>query len=115
MIYRQLHVKSKKMERFLDTVSAVSNDTRVEILDYIQTHGKSCVCEMEKALNLGQARLSTNLNILKKAGFLKVERNGKWAYYDIVTKESLHVKLLEEIQALKLNTPKKVFAYDIKG
>jgi len=103
------------MEQFLETVSAISNETRVEVLNFIITHERCCVCELEHALNMAQARLSTNLNILKKAGFLKVEREGKWAYYSLEAKTPLHVKLIEEIKALNLATPCKVDACEIKG
>ena len=103
------------MEDFLETISAVGHETRVEILNFIAHHGRCCVCELEHSLGLGQARLSTNLAILKKAGFLKVEREGKWAYYSLEGKTSLHVTLLEEIKTLQLVLPHKIDACVIKG
>lgn len=103
------------MEKFIDTLSALSHDTRIRIISFLLTHGKSCVCEMEHSLKLAQARLSTNLNILKKAGFLEVSREGKWAYYTLKPKTSLHVKLLSELQSLHVKVPKKINACEIKG
>ena len=103
------------MEDFIDTVSAVSNETRVQILAFLLKHGKSCVCELEHSLGMGQARLSTNLAILKKAGFLSVTREGKWAYYALLPKSSLHRHLLEEIKSLHVKVPCKVDACTIKG
>lgn len=101
------------MEEFIDTLSALSNDTRIAIVSFLQTHGKSCVCELEHSLKMAQARLSTNLNILKKAGFLSVSREGKWAYYSINPKTSLHTKLLEEVKNLHIKVPKKIEACEI--
>lgn len=103
------------MERFIDTLSALSNDTRVLIVAFLSTYGKSCVCEMEHSLSMAQARLSTNLNILKKAGFLQVEREGKWAYYMLSPKTSLHEVLLSELQSLHIEVPKKINVCDIRG
>lgn len=102
------------MDTFLSVTSAVNNDTRVLILSFLQKHGRTCVCEFEASLNMAQARLSTNLNILKKSGFLSVEREGKWAYYKLAPKTSLHVKMLEEIGLLKLSIPKKTSICDMK-
>lgn len=102
------------MEDFLDTLSALSNDTRVMLVAFLLTHGKSCVCEFEKSLNMTQSRLSINLNILKKSGFLSVTRDGKWAFYELNPKTSLHEKLIGEVKALKLKVPKKVCICDIK-
>jgi len=103
------------MEGFIDTTAAVSNETRVQILAFFLTHGKSCVCELEHSLGMGQARLSTNLAILKKAGFLSVSREGKWAYYALSPKTTLHKQLLEAIKALHVKVPCKVEACAIKG
>ena len=103
------------MEGFIDTTAAVSNETRVQILAFLQTHGKCCVCELEHSLQMGQARLSTNLAILKKAGFVSVEREGKWAYYALAPKTPLHTQLLEAISALHVKVPCKVDACVIKG
>lgn len=102
------------MDKFLDTIYATNNETRVQILAFLQKHGRTCVCEFEVALNLAQARLSTNLTILKKAGFLNVEREGKWAYYKLSPKTSLHVKILEEIGLLDLYIPPKTNVCDMK-
>jgi len=103
------------MEGFIDTTAAVSNETRVRILAFLLKHGKSCVCELEHSLGMGQARLSTNLSILKKAGFLKVTREGKWAYYTLAPHSPLHTQLLEAIGALHVKVPCKIEACNIKG
>jgi len=103
------------MDAFIDTIAAVSNETRVRILHFLLTHGKTCVCEFEYSLGMGQARLSTNLTILKKAGFVRVEREGKWAYYYLSPQTPLHLHLLEAITLLAIDTPKKVDVCNTKG
>lgn len=103
------------MEAFLETVGAANSETRVEILAFLMKHGECCVCELEKSLGMTQARLSTNLVILRKAGFVSVKREGKWAYYDIAPKTVLHKKLLEGIEQIPLVLPKLIKACEISS
>lgn len=95
------------MENFLKNVSAVNDETRVKILDFIVANGEVCVCDIESAFNMIQSRISRHLKILKDAGFLAVDRRGKWAYYSIKTPlSSLQTALLEDIKNLDLERPK---------
>ncbi|MEA3316188.1 MAG: metalloregulator ArsR/SmtB family transcription factor [Campylobacterota bacterium] len=90
------------MEIFLKTISAVNDETRVKILNYINQNGKVCVCDIEDAFDMIQSRVSRHLKILKEAGFLKVERDGRWAYYSIRKPLDLfRQSLLKEISYLK--------------
>ncbi|NLC27673.1 MAG: winged helix-turn-helix transcriptional regulator [Campylobacteraceae bacterium] len=101
------------METFLETVGAANSETRVEVLAFLMKHGECCVCELEKSLGMTQARLSTNLAILRKAGFVSVAREGKWAYYDIDPKTTFHKELLEEIKKVPLTLPELIRACNI--
>lgn len=94
------------METFLHSVGAVNDETRVKILDFIAIHDEVCVCDIESAFNMIQSRISRHLKILKDAGFLAVDRRGKWAYYSIKPGlDSLKRALLEEIKGLDLERP----------
>lgn len=97
------------MENFLQNVGAVNDETRVKILDFIASNGEVCVCDIESAFNMIQSRISRHLKILKDAGFLSVDRRGKWAYYGIKPSlNALQEALLESIKNLALQTPKLV-------
>jgi ArsR family transcriptional regulator len=53
-----------------------------------------------------QSRVSRHLKILKDAGFLKVERDGRWAYYSIrVPLDRFRQSVLEEISFLSFEIP----------
>jgi arsenate reductase len=53
-----------------------------------------------------QSRVSRHLKILKEAGFLRVERRGRWAYYSIRTPlDAFRSSILEEISYLNLELP----------
>ena len=71
------------MDIFLKSMGALNDETRVKLLKFINTYGKCCVCDLENSFNMIQSRLSRHLKILKEAGFLKLERDGRWAYYSV--------------------------------
>jgi len=94
------------MDIFLQTVGAVYDETRVRILRFIDINGEVCVCDIETSFDMIQSRISRHLKILKDAGFLRVDRRGKWAYYSIRSPMDLfRLSILEEIRHLDLNTP----------
>ena len=94
------------MDIFLKTVSALNDETRVKLLKFINTNGKCCVCDLENSFDMIQSRLSRHLKILKDAGFLKVQRDGRWAYYSIRTPlDEFRQSAIKEIMTLDLNLP----------
>ena len=66
------------MDIFLKTTSALNDETRVKLLKFININGKCCVCDLENSFDMIQSRLSRHLKILKEAGFLRVEREGRF-------------------------------------
>jgi len=96
------------MENFLQTVGALNDETRLKILRFIDKNGAVCVCDIEFAFGMIQSRISRHLKILKEAGFLKVERKGRWAYYSIRSPlDKFRQDILKEISYLEMNLPKR--------
>ena len=94
------------MEIFLQTVGALNDETRVKLLRFIDQHGPVCVCELEDSFGMIQSRISRHLKILKDAGFLRVERKGRWAYYSIRSPlDSFRQNVLKEISYLDMELP----------
>lgn len=94
------------MENFLNTVSALNDETRVLILRFLDTHGPLCVCDLQSSLEMIQSRLSRHLKILKDGGFLRVERKGTWAYYEIRSPlDRFRIEAIEEIRHLDIKLP----------
>jgi ArsR family transcriptional regulator len=86
------------MDIFLRTIGSINDETRVKILNHISQNGKMCVCDIEKAFDMIQSRVSRHLKILKDAGFLTVSREGRNAYYSIKSPlDSFRQSILEEI------------------
>lgn len=94
------------MEIFLQSVSALNDETRVLILRFLDEHGELCVCDLQNSLGMIQSRLSRHLKILKEAGFLRVERKGTWGYYSIRSPlDRFRSEALEEIKHLSIMLP----------
>lgn len=70
------------MIEILKAFKTLSDETRIRILNLLLER-ECCVCEVMQVLDISQTRASRNLNILYDAGFLKVRREGIWAYYSI--------------------------------
>ena len=94
------------MKIFLQTVGALNDETRIKLLRFIDTHGSVCVCELETAFGMIQSRISRHLKILKDAGFLRVDRQGRWAYYSIRSPlDKFRQNVLREISYLEMELP----------
>ncbi len=101
------------METFLKIISAINDETRVKILGFIDKYGEVCVCDIENAFGMIQSRISRHLKILKDAGFLRVDRRGRWAHYSIQKSlDGFKASILQEISCrdilLPLSSKKKV-------
>ncbi len=64
---------------------AVNHKLRQQILKLIDETGKITVTEIYVKLRLEQSVASQHLAILRKAGFVKTERDGKFIYYSVNT------------------------------
>jgi len=94
------------MKNFLQTIGALNDETRLRILRFIDHNGAVCVCDIETAFGMIQSRISRHLKILKEAGFLKVERQGRWAYYSIRSPlDRFRQDILTEISYLDMEIP----------
>jgi ArsR family transcriptional regulator, arsenate/arsenite/antimonite-responsive transcriptional repressor len=61
---------------------ALSDGNRLRILKMLQSR-PLCVCEITSILELAASTVSKHLSILKEAGFIIEEKEGKWVNYMI--------------------------------
>lgn len=95
------------MTTFLQTIGALNDETRLTLLRFINENGAVCVCDIEASFGMIQSRISRHLKILKEAGFLRVERKGRWAYYSIRSPlDKFRQDILKEISYLEMDIPK---------
>lgn len=62
---------------------AINNKLRQQMLKAIDEAGSVTVTELYQRLFLEQAVASQHLAILRKAGFVKTKRQGKFIYYSV--------------------------------
>jgi len=95
------------MDIFLKSASALNDETRVKLLKFLNIHGKCCVCDLENSFDMIQSRLSRHLKILKESGFLRVDRESRWAYYSVRTPlDEFRQSCIKEIMTLDIELPK---------
>ena len=101
------------MELFLKSVAALNDETRVLILKFLDENGECCVCDLQNSLGMIQSRLSRHLKILKESGFLRVEREGRWAYYSVrIPLDEFRQIAIKEIMTLDIELPNLIKACD---
>ena len=74
---------------------AFSDRTRLRILNLLRP-GELCVCDLVRALELPQPKVSRHLAYLRKTGLVTGRKDGLWMYYALApAKSPFHQKLME--------------------
>jgi ArsR family transcriptional regulator len=68
------------MQDMIQTIKALSDSNRVRILKMLEIR-PLCVCELREVLDLATSTVSKHLSVLRDAGFLLDEKEGKWVNY----------------------------------
>jgi ArsR family transcriptional regulator len=71
-------------EELAATFKALSDPTRVAIVNRLAAASEVCVCDLTAAFDLSQPTVSHHLRVLRDAGLVEAERRGTWAYYRLV-------------------------------
>jgi DNA-binding transcriptional ArsR family regulator len=62
---------------------AINNKVRLQIVQYLHDHTKLTVTSLYGKLRMDQSATSQHLAILRKAGLVNTERDGKHIYYSV--------------------------------
>ena len=79
-IFRWLTKQIIMIEEKTKIFKSLSDPNRLRILKMLQTKSL-CVCEITDILQLATSTVSKHLSILKAAGFIIEEKEGKWVNY----------------------------------
>jgi ArsR family transcriptional regulator len=71
-------------EDLATTLKALSDPTRVAIVNRLASAPEVCVCDLTAAFELSQPTISHHLRILREAGLVEAESRGTWSYYRLV-------------------------------
>lgn len=85
---------------------ALSDPNRIRIVKMLEVR-PLCVCEITSILNLATSTVSKHLSILKEAGFIFEQKEGKWVNYHLnrATQNPLIHELLVLIAKKNMNAP----------
>lgn len=80
---------------------ALADATRLRIVRLLATaHEEACLCELVDSLQAPPYKLSRHLKILRQAGLLSVQKDGRWVYHRLVTQPPYLKKLTAAVCAL---------------
>jgi ArsR family transcriptional regulator len=63
---------------------AFSDRTRLRILHLLKDHGEVCVGDLVAVLRAPQTTVSRHLAYLRRAGLVRVRRDGLWKHYSLM-------------------------------
>jgi len=63
--------------------AALADPVRLAVVRLLARQPELCVCEIQRAFDLGQPTISHHLRILREAGLVGCEKRGLWAYYSL--------------------------------
>lgn len=87
------------MRELANLFRALSDESRLRILNLLVSVGELCVCDMQRILKFSQPKVSRHLTYLKNAGLVKDERKGMWVLYSLTNiEEETHRRLLKELK-----------------
>ena len=79
----ELKIDAIQLKKAALVFRAINHKLRQQIVKFIHQHGKITVTQIYVKLRLEQSVASQHLAILRKAGFVTTERDGKFIYYSV--------------------------------
>lgn len=73
---------------------ALSDRTRLRVLHLLAQHRELCVGDLVAVLRVPQPTASRHLAYLRRAGLVRVRRNGLWKYYSLARAHALFHRTL---------------------
>jgi DNA-binding transcriptional ArsR family regulator len=80
---QQVIIELDKLRKAVLTVRAVEHELRLAILDMLNKKPGMAVGEIFNILQVEQSVASQHLAVLRRAGFVKTKRDGKFIYYSV--------------------------------
>ncbi len=101
------------MDNFLIVMKALSDKTRLEIIELLLNYD-FCVGALAIKLEISEASVSQHLKVLRNAGIISGEKRGYYTHYDI--KHELLAETAEAIRALAEHLePRKACKQHLSG
>ncbi len=89
------------MNDLSDLFKALSDATRLRVMNLLLEAGELCVCDLESTLGCTQTKISRHMRYLKRAGLSADRKVGRWVFYSVASPKSelqrLALKNLREL------------------
>jgi len=96
-----------------EVFQALSDSTRLRIVRLLAaTRDEACLCELVDCLGEAEYNISRHLKILRNAGLLSAEKEGRWIYHRLVSGSKVFQSLAKCILLFPDHT--RVFESDLK-
>lgn len=80
---------------------ALADPTRIRVVRVLaSTRGEACLCELVDSLQEAQYKLSRHLKLLRQAGVLAAEKDGRFVYHQLVIRHAYLRSLYAAIRGL---------------
>lgn len=93
------------MKNLANLFKALSDETRLTMMNMLLRHGELCVCDFVGAMDITQSKASRHLRYLLNAGLLDDRRDGLWSYYRVTEDPGGHAEEVLQAVAPLLNEP----------
>lgn len=80
---REIMINYETLRRSVLILRAINHGLRQDMIKLLEDEGKMTVTDIYIKLRLEQSVASQHLAILRRAGILKTEREGKFIYYSL--------------------------------
>lgn len=100
------------VEGVVEVLKALSDETRLRIINLLYEKSELCVCDIIEALEITQTKASRHLSYLKNAGMVTSRRSAQWVYYSLSIDNSMnfiHTLVFENLRK------EKQFQQDLKN
>lgn len=84
------------MDQLIQIFKALSDKNRLRIVKMLEQKSM-CVCEITEILQLANSTVSRHLSILKNAGLIVSQKEGRWINYKINPESDKYVNALKDI------------------
>ena len=89
------------MEKLAVVFKALSDESRLRIINLLFHSGELCVCDIERVVGATQTKVSRHLAYLRRVGLVDDRRQGLWMLYSIAKpKNEDHKKIMDFLGAL---------------
>lgn len=79
-------IDSSAADEMAPVLAALADPVRLRIISILvaSEDGSCCGCDLEEPLGLSQPTISHHLKVLREAGLVTGEREGRWVHYRVV-------------------------------